>query len=410
MRLDRGRNLLVVAILLLGVVPGAAAAAPAVPVESGESTAPSGWVGTWAAAPAAGVAGTDNGYPNFSIRNIVHTSAGGREVRVRLSNAFGRAPVLFGRVTVAVAAGPDTPQAVPGTMRTLTFGGDGEVTVPPGADIVSDGAALTVPRDGDLLVTTYTPTPSGPVTYHPLAVQNSYFTRNGDKAADESASAFPEKTAVWHYVSGVDVRGPGLRGSVVAIGDSITDGANSTWGANLRWPDQLADKINRDTGVLNAGISGNRLLLDGGNYGVNALARLDRDVLAQSGARTAIVFEGINDIQQTPHQADPGKIISALKQIATRAHDRGLRVLGATITPWKGWGSYTPQLEETRQAVNRFIRTSRLFDGHIDFDAVIRDPADPQRMKPEYDSGDHLHPGDKGFTAMADAVPLSRLR
>ncbi|WP_410665215.1 SGNH/GDSL hydrolase family protein [Amycolatopsis sp. lyj-84] len=410
MRLDRGRNLLVAAILLLGVVPGAAAAAPAVPVENGESTATSGWVGTWAAAPAAGVAGTDNGYPNFSIRNIVHTSAGGREVRVRLSNAFGRTPVLFGRVTVAVAAGPDTPQAVPGTMRTLTFGGDGAVTVPPGADIVSDGAALTVPRDGDLLVTTYTPTPSGPVTYHPLAMQNSYFTRNGDKAADESAAAFPEKTAVWHYVSGVDVRGPGLRGSVVAIGDSITDGANSTWGANLRWPDQLADKISRDTGVLNAGISGNRLLLDGGNYGVNALARLDRDVLAQSGARTAIVFEGINDIQQTPHQADPDKIISALKQIATRAHDRGLRVLGATITPWKGWGSYTPQLEETRQAVNRFIRTSRLFDGHIDFDAVIRDPADPQRMKPEYDSGDHLHPGDKGFTAMANAVPLSRLR
>ncbi len=410
MRLDRGRNLLVAAILLLGVVPGAAAAAPAVPVESGESTATNGWVGTWAAAPAAGVAGTDNGYPNFSIRNIVHTSAGGREVRVRLSNAFGRTPVLFGRVTVAVAAGPDTPQAVPGTMRTLTFGGDGAVTVPPGADIVSDGAALTVPRDGDLLVTTYTPTPSGPVTYHPLAMQNSYFTRNGDKAADESAAAFPEKTAVWHYVSGVDVRGPGLRGSVVAIGDSITDGANSTWGANLRWPDQLADKISRDTGVLNAGISGNRLLLDGGNYGVNALARLDRDVLAQPGARTAIVFEGINDIQQTPHQADPDKIISALKQIATRAHDRGLRVLGATITPWKGWGSYTPQLEETRQAVNRFIRTSRLFDGHIDFDAVIRDPADPQRMKPEYDSGDHLHPGDKGFTAMADAIPLSRLR
>jgi lysophospholipase L1-like esterase len=313
-------------------------------------------------------------------------------------------------VTVAVAAGPDTPQAVPGTMRTLTFGGDREVTVPPGADVVSDGAALNVPRDGDLLVTTYTPTPSGPVTHHPLAMQNSYFTRDGDKAADESAAAFPEQTAVWHYVSGVDVRGHGLRGSVVAIGDSITDGANSTWGANLRWPDQLADKISRQLGVLNAGISGNRLLLDGGNYGVNALARLDRDVLSQSGARTAIVFEGINDIQQTPHQADPDKIISALKQIATRAHDRGLRVLGATITPWKGWRSYTPELEETRQAVNRFIRTSRLFDGYIDFDAVIRDPADPQRMKSEYDSGDHLHPGDKGFTVMADAVPLARLR
>ncbi|MEV6906823.1 SGNH/GDSL hydrolase family protein [Amycolatopsis sp. NPDC051071] len=403
----RVKNLVVAGILLLGVVPGAAAAAP---VSQVESAGTNGWVGTWAAAPAAGVAGTGNGYPNFSIRNIVHTSAGGREVRVRLSNAFGGTPVLFGRVTVAVAAGPDTAQAVPGTMRTLTFGGDKEVTVPPGADIVSDGAALSVPRDGDLLVTTYTPTPSGPVTYHPLTMQNSYFTRDGDKAADESAAAFPEKTTVWHYVSGVDVRGPGLQGSVVAIGDSITDGAVSTWGANLRWPDQLADKISARMGVLNAGISGNRLLLDGGTYGVNALARLDRDVLNQSGVRTAIVFEGINDIQQTPHQADPDKIISALKQIATRAHDRGLRVLGATITPWKGWGSYTPELEETRQAVNRFIRSSRLFDGFIDFDAVIRDPADPRRIKPEYDSGDHLHPGDKGFTAMADAVPLHRLK
>lgn len=403
------KRLLVAVILLWGAVPSATAvsAAPAAP-DSGYAA--TGWVGTWASSPAAGVAGTDNGYPNFSIRNIVHTSAGGNEVRVRLSNAFGRTPVLFGHVTVAVAAGPDTPQAVPGTMRTLTFGGDREVTVPAGADILSDGTALTVPRDGDLLVTTYTPTPSGPVTYHPLAMQNSYFTRDGDKAADESAAAFPERTAVWHYVSGVDVKAPGLRGSVVALGDSITDGANSTRGANLRWPDQLADKINRNLGVLNAGISGNRLLLDGGGSGVNALARLDRDVLNQSGVRTAIVFEGINDIQQTPHQTDPNKIISALKQIATRAHDQGLRVLGATITPWKGWRSYTPELEGTRQAVNQFIRTNRLFDGYIDFDAVIRDPADPQRMKAEYDSGDHLHPGDKGFTAMANAVPLHQLR
>jgi lysophospholipase L1-like esterase len=133
-------------------------------------------------------------------------------------------------------------------------------------------------------------------------------------------------------------------------------------------------------------------------------------VLNQTGARTVIVFEGINDIQQTPHQTDPNKIISALKQIATRAHDRGLRVLGATITPFKGWRSYTPELEEVRQAVNRFIRSNSLFDGFIDFDAVIRDPADPQRIKPEYDAGDHLHPGDKGFTAMANAVPLDRLR
>jgi lysophospholipase L1-like esterase len=205
------------------------------------------------------------------------------------------------------------------------------------------------------------------------------------------------------------VRTSTLQGSVVALGDSITDGANSTWGANLRWPDQLADRVNTRLGVLNAGISGNRLLLDGGSAGPNALARLNRDVLTQSGVRSVIVFEGINDIQQTPHETDPAKIIAALKQIAQRSHDRGLRVIGATITPFKGWNSYTEELEQVRQTVNAFIRTSSDFDAVVDFDRVIRDPADPQRIRPDYDQGDHLHPGDKGFEAMAKAVKTSTL-
>lgn len=371
--------------------------------------APPRWVGTWAAAPSSAVPGTDNGYPNFTIRNIVHVSAGGKEIRVRLSNAFGRTPVLFGQVTVARAAGPDTPLAVPGTVRTLTFGGSQAITAPAGADVVSDGVSLAVPADSDLLVSVYTPEPGGPVTHHNLTMQNSYFTREGNHTTDESALAFRERTTNWHYVSGVDVRSSTLRGSVVALGDSITDGANSTFGANLRWPDQLADRVNTRLGVLNAGISGNRLLLDGGGAGVNALARLDRDVLAQSGVRTVIVFEGINDIQQTPHQTDPAKIIAALKQIAARSHDRGLRVVGATITPFKGWNSYTEELEQVRQSVNAFIRTSRDFDAVVDFDQVIRDPADPQRIRPDYDEGDHLHPGDKGFEAMAKAVKLATL-
>ncbi|MGW4212018.1 SGNH/GDSL hydrolase family protein [Lentzea sp. NPDC004789] len=387
---------------LLAVALFVAAAAPA-------QAAPASWVGTWAAAPSSAVPGTDNGYPNFSIRNIVHVSAGGRELRVRLSNAYGRTPIQFGAVTVARAAGPDTPTALPGTMRTLTFGGSPSITAPPGADVVSDGVALTVPADSDLLVSVFTPSPGGPVTHHQLTMQNSYFTRDGDHTADESSAAFRERTTAWHYLSGVDVRSSTLRGAVVALGDSITDGANSTWGANLRWPDQLADRVNTRLGVLNAGISGNRLLLDGGSAGPNALARLNRDVLTQSGVRTVIVFEGINDIQQTPHETDPAKIIAALKQIAARSHDRGLRVIGATITPFKGWNSYTDELESVRQAVNVFIRTGAGFDAVVDFDAVIRDPSDPQRIRPDYDQGDHLHPGDKGFEAMAKAVRLATL-
>lgn len=386
---------------LLAVALLVAAASPA-------HAAPVRWVGTWAAAPSSGV-GTETGYPNFSIRNIVHVSAGGREIRVRLSNAFGRTPVVFGQVTVARAAGPDTPLALPGTMRTLTFGGAQSITAPPGADVVSDGVALTVPADSDLLVSVYTPQPGGPVTFHNLAMQNSYFTRDGNHTAEESAAAFRERTTNWHFVSGVDVRSSTLSGSVVALGDSITDGANSTWGANLRWPDQLADRINTRMGVLNAGISGNRLLRDGEWAGPNALARLNRDVLTQSGVRSVIVFEGINDIQQTPHETDPAKIIAALKQIASRAHDRGLRVIGATITPFKGWNSYTEELESVRQAVNAFIRAGEDFDAVVDFDAVIRDPADPQRIRPDYDQGDHLHPGDKGFEAMAKAVKVATL-
>ncbi len=387
---------------LLAVALLVAAASPA-------GAAPARWVGTWAAAPSSAVPGTENGYVNHSFRNIVHVSAGGREVRVRLSNAYGRTPVLFGQVTVALAAGPDTPTALPGTMRTLTFGGAASITAPPGADVVSDGVALTVPADSDLLVSVFTPAPGGPVTHHQLAMQNSYFTRDGNHTAAESGAAYGERTTAWHHVSGVDVRSSTLRGSVVALGDSITDGANSTRGANLRWPDQLADRVNTRLGVLNAGISGNRLLLDGGSAGPNAVARLNRDVLTQSGVRSVIVFEGINDIQQTPHETDPQKIIAALRQIASRAHDRGLRVVGATITPFKGWYSYTPELEQVRQAVNAFIRGSAEFDAVVDFDAVIRDPADPQRIKPEYDEGDHLHPGDKGFAAMARAVRVATL-
>ncbi|MEQ0564129.1 SGNH/GDSL hydrolase family protein [Amycolatopsis sp. NEAU-NG30] len=367
-----------------------------------------GWVGTWAAAPASAVANTPDGYPGYSIRNVVHTSAGGGRARVHLSNAFGASPLTFGHVTIAVqGAGAD---AVPGTLRSLTFGGAPEVVVPAGAEALSDPVNLRVPADANLLVTTYVPAKSGPVTYHPAAAQTSYFTRAGDFAASESGAPYTEQTSVWHYVSGVDVQG-GAEASIVALGDSITDGVGSVAGANHRWPDYLADRLHGRFGVLNAGISANRLLLDvpGSGAGQNALSRFDRDVLSVGGVRTLIVLEGINDIQQTPHQTDPAAITSAYRQLVAQAHARGIRVLGGTLTPFKGWRVYDETLEATRQAVNEFIRTSGVFDAVIDFDAAVRDPADPLRMLPAYDSGDHLHPGDAGYERMAAAIPLHRL-
>ncbi|UJW30012.1 SGNH/GDSL hydrolase family protein [Saccharothrix sp. AJ9571] len=375
---------------------------------------PGNWVGSWAASPAAGVPGTEGGYPNYSIRNLVHTSVGGASVRVRLSNAFGTKPLTLGKVTVAVAAEPNSPKAVPGSMRKLTFGGTESTVVPAGAEVLSDPALLRVPQDGDLLVTTFTPTPSGPVTYHPAALQTSFFTKAGDLAAEESGASFTERTSVWHYVSGVDVQGP-ARGSVVTLGDSITDGVGGTAGTNQRWPDFLSDRLiaaGRPLGVLNAGISANRLLLDvpGSGAGRNALARLDEDVLSLGGVKTLVVLEGINDIQQTPHQTDPAQIIAAYRQLIAQAHARGIRVIGGTLTPFKGWQVYNETLEATRLAVNEFVRHGGAFDGVIDFDAAVRDPQDPLRMLPAYDCGDHLHPNDAGFKAMADAVDLALLR
>ena len=295
-------------------------------------------------------------------------------------------------------------------MRTVTFGGQQSVVVPAAAEVLSDPVRLAVPRDGDLLVTTYTPTPSGPVTYHSFTAQTSFFTRDGDFADQESGAAFTEQTGVWHYVSGVDVRSS-APGSVVVLGDSITDGVGSTPNANNRWPDLLSDRLRGRLGVINAGISGNRLLLDipGNSFGRNALARLADDVLSQGDVRTLIVLEGINDIQQDPHQTDPAAIISAYRQIIAQAKARGIRVIGGTLVPFKGWGVWTETLEATRQAVNDFIRHSHEFDAVVDFDEAIRDPADPLRMLPAYDSGDHLHPNDAGYRAMAAAVDLSRL-
>ncbi|WP_199752809.1 SGNH/GDSL hydrolase family protein [Actinoplanes sp. ATCC 53533] len=421
------RVIAVSALLVAGLGVPASAQGPAATHHPGP-----GWSTAWATAPAAAVAGVEQGYPGYTIRNVVHTTIGGATVRVHLSNRFGTRPVLMGHVTVALSAhtggrrdgtidrSDGTVQA--GTLREVLFNGRASVTIPARAEVVSDPVPLRVGADRDLLVTTWTPRPSGTVTYHPSAMQDSFFSRGpADHAGDEAAAAFTETTRVWHYVSGVDVRGG--PGTVVALGDSITDGVTSTWGANRRWTDYLAARLAGspvpDYGVANSGISGNRILLDSNapnytiysSFGPSALTRLGYDVLERAGARSVIVFEGVNDIQQEPHQDDPEEIIAGLAQVAAQAHGRGLRVVGATIMAWKGWRSWTPELEKTRAAVNEWIRDGGdgTLDGLADFDAATRDPADPERLRPAFDSGDHLHPNDAGDKAMAAVVPLGRL-
>ncbi|MEW2343899.1 MULTISPECIES: SGNH/GDSL hydrolase family protein [Streptomyces] len=417
-------------LALLLTTAALAASAVALPTPAAAAAAPSAaraehgtWTGTWAAA-AAGTA-SDTGYAGYTIRNLVRTSVGGDRVRVKLSNALGTRPVLFAHTTVGLQKMPGSAALAPGTLRHLTFGGNRAVTVPAGAEVYSDPVSLPLAAATDLFVTTYTPEPSGPVTRHTDALTTSYYATDGtDHAGDTGGDALPSTTRSWHYVSEVDVQ-PGRpeyatgSGAVVALGDSITDGIASTPDTDRRWPDRLAERLRashgpaRGFGVLNAGISGNRVLHEG--TGPSAKDRLDRDVLRRAGVRTVIVLEGINDIQRIPDEGSADEIVAGLREIADRAHAAGLRVLGGTLIPFEGWRTYSPEQEAARNTVNTWIRENGgtgaggVLDGMVDFDAAVRDQADPHRMLPMYDSGDHLHPNDAGLRAMGDAVDLDLL-
>lgn len=391
----------------VGTVGTAGAATADASAPTASATDPFGtWTGTWEAAPS----GTAPAQPGASLRNVVHLSVGGGATRVRLTNRLGTAPLRLDAVTVALReAGPD---AVPGSMRVATFGGARTVTIPAGADLVSDPVPLAVPDAADLLVTVHTPDDSGPATYHRAAYQTNYRAPQGNRAADVDGSGYTATTTSWYYVTGVDVLDAPAVGSVVTFGDSLTDGNGSTRDANHRWPDRLAERLGtlpayRRLGVLNAGVSGNRLLRD--DVGPSALSRLDADALSRSGARVLIVLEGINDIKGTPAATDPGAFESAYRTLVSRAHAHGIRVIGATLTPYGGNSGYTAAREAVRQKVNVFIRGGGPFDGVVDFDAAVRDPAQPQRILPGYDCGDHLHFNDAGMRALADTVDLTDL-
>lgn len=410
-RVIKVRYLLVALVSLLTLAPPSVGAgvAPA-PAPGGARAAARHWTGTWEAA----ASGTVPARPGASIRNVVHTSVGGEAVRVRISNRLGTAPLLVGAVTVALQepGAPAAPDAVPGSMRKVTFGGVGAVVVPAGSDLVGDPVRLRVPADANLLVSVHTPADSGPATYHRSAFQTNFLAPEGDRTANERGTGYTVHLDHWYYVTGVDVLGAPVAGSVVTLGDSITDGTGSTPSANHRWPDRLAARLRalppyRGLGVLNAGISGNRLLSEGG--GPSALDRLDADVFSRTGVRAVIVMEGINDIKGTPEQRDPRALEDAYRRIVARAHALGIRVVGATITPYGGHHAWTEAREAVRQEVNAYLRTGGPFDAVADFDAVVRDPSDPRRILPAYDPGDHLHFNDAGMRALADTIDLGTL-
>jgi lysophospholipase L1-like esterase len=375
-------------------------------------------VATWAASPVVGtpspfpflVCQAGTGVSGQTVRDVIFTSVGGDRVRVRLTNTFGTQPLRVGSASIALArAGA---QAMPGTLRALTFGHAPGVTIPRGGEALSDPVSMQVPALRDLLVSVFVPGASGPATNHFDAQQDNFISTPGDFTQSASAAPYTTANGCSFFVDGVSVvASDRVAGTVVAFGDSITDGANSTVNANLRWPNDLARRLDarpgRTLSVVDEGIGGNQLLRDGTWQGVNAIARLDRDVLAQEGVRDVILLEGVNDIGASQATAD--QLISAYQQIIAQVHARGLRIFGGTLTPYKGAFYWTPAGEQTREAVNRWIMTSGAFDGVVDFARATADPADPLVFRPAFDSGDHLHPSDAGYQAMANAVNLEKL-
>lgn len=377
------------------------------------------WVATWGASPVAPLPAntTNTGFTNQTVRMVVHMSLGGSEVRVRLSNAFGTESLKIGAAHIALRS--MNAGIASGTDRTLTFGGSGSVTIPPGAPVVSDSVKLDVPALSDLAVSLYLPGPTGQATWHAVALATNYVSGPGDFTAAADMPADHTVTS-WFYLTDVEVRASKDTSAVITFGDSITDGTRSTPDTNHRWPNLLAERFAQHhvkLSVVDEGIAGNRVLHD--LVGPNALARFDRDVLAQAGAGYATVLLGINDIgdiSRLPAVAQAGRapqavsaeeIIAGHLQMIMRAHQQGLKIIGGTLTPFEGAAYFSPEGETKRQAVNKFIRTGGAYDGVIDFDAVVRDPEHAARFLPMYDSGDHLHPNDAGYKAMADAIDLS---
>ena len=380
------------------------------------------WVGSWATSqqlPEAGNSLAPADLKDATLRQIVHLSIGGSTLCVHLSNRFGTEPLHITSAHIARPVSSDSAKIVPQTDKALTFSGAPDVTIPAGADYISDPVAFTAEPLSDLAITLHLDLPPPSQTGHPGSRATSYLAHGDLVSAADLPQA--EKFEHWLFISGVDVQAPAEAAAIVTLGDSITDGHAVTTNGNDRWPDDLARRLQakpatRMLAVLNQGIGGNRLLLD--QTGPNALARFDHDVLAQAGARYLIVLEGINDlgmltrdreVPQAAHDALVRHIIAAYEQIVARAHTHGIKVFGGTIMPDGGFTYYHPgpRNEADRQAINQWIRAPGHFDAVIDFDKAMRDPQHPERLLPAYDSGDHIHPSPTGYKAMAEAIPLS---
>ena len=392
--------------VLAGSVCGCVAGAMAADTRHGA------WVDTWSAVPdTAGPAVNDQ-----TVRQVVRVSVGGSEVRIRLSNLFGNLPITLGPARIALhASGADT---VPGSDHALLFNGKPTVTIAKGESVLSDPVKMDVKPLQELAVSLYAPAaaPYHASTTHNAALATAYITENGDATA---ATHYPldEVSGARFFLTDVEVSGPVVKATVVTFGDSITDGAGSTQDANTRWPDYLAERLQADASrssiaVANAGIAGNHILHDG--IGPSALSRFDRDALDKPGVRWIVLLEGINDIGGSGFAWDAKdkistqQLIDGMKSLIARAHAKHVKIYGATLTPYggSGWPYHSVAGEKTREALNDWIRHSGAFDGVVDFDKVVRDPAAPQKMLPAYDSGDHLHPSSTGYKAMAQAVDL----
>jgi lysophospholipase L1-like esterase len=387
------------------------------------------WIGTWGASPAPQLASPalmlSNHllFENQTIREVVHTSVAGRAVRVRLSNAYGKEPITIGSAHIALRKSESAVAA--GSDHGLTFGGRASVIIPADAMVLSDPIDMELPALSDVAISLFLPKATAGGGIHYSAQQTSY-VGSGDLTAAESISD-PVKITSWVFLTGLDVSVPSSAATIVAFGDSITDGALSTIDANRRWPDILASRLaaqksGASIGVLDEGIGGNRILYDPAvnvRFGVNALARFTRDVLAQPGVRYVIVLEGINDIGHPGESAPLNEavtaedIIAGYRQMIDRAHEAGVKIFGGTLTPFVGTtipNYFAPEKEVKRKKVNEWIRSSGAFDGVIDFEKAVRDPQNPDRMLPLYDGGDRLHPGDAGYKAMGEAIDLNLFR
>jgi lysophospholipase L1-like esterase len=378
----------------------------------------SDWVTTWAASPES-PGPNDAAFSDRTLRLIVHTNLNGDRVRVRLSNLFGKEPLMLGAAEIGLRQAGAA--VTPGTNHPLTFSGATSITIPAGALAVSDPVALPVPAAADLAISVYVARSSGPATLHALASQTSYVSDPGDFAASDASSPFNDTIQSWPLLTAVEVHAGKGALSLATFGDSITDGFKSTGDANNRWPDFLSGRLlasHRKVAVMNEGIGGNRMYYDGAlpQFGPNGLSRFDRDVLAAPGLTHVVVLLGINDIghsgafNRPDQEVSSDQLIAGYRQLIARAHARGIKIIGATLTPFDHYngspGYFTLGGEAKRQAVNAWIRTSGEYDSVIDFDATVRDPQHPSQFLPAYDSGDHLHPNDAGYKAMADAVDL----